>query len=171
VREVKTHRRGSYTLVLHDRSVHHNFHLAGPGVVCRRTSSRRRPDVTITLVDGVYTYVCDPHAVGDEGSRQPLARLPPPPPGKLAASSPEGSKVSRWGPLGSVPRPEHTFDTVSDRTTKWRHFGSQGQASRARDCATFSLARSSDGHARVWQRTSSEVRGSPKPRVRSSVYG
>src|SRR5690349_8821666 len=30
--EVKHLEAGTYTLLVHDRSVHHNFHLTGPGV-------------------------------------------------------------------------------------------------------------------------------------------
>ncbi len=54
---------GTYTLVVHDRSVHHNFHLTGPGVdVATDLVGTGDQTFTITVTDGVYTYVCDPHA-------------------------------------------------------------------------------------------------------------
>src|SRR5439155_6073248 len=54
---------GTYSLVVHDRSAFHNFHLSGPGVD-QLTSV---PDVedktfTVTLTDGTYFVTCDAHA-------------------------------------------------------------------------------------------------------------
>jgi plastocyanin len=71
---------GTYTLLVHDRSTEHNFHLTGPGVN-RSTDVEGTGDETwtVTLTDGIYEYRCDPHseimkarfAVGS-------AQLPPP---------------------------------------------------------------------------------------------
>src|SRR5581483_7968888 len=59
---------GTYTLLVHDHSVHHNFHLYGPGVsVATDTNAVGDQTFTITLVDGTYTYVCDPHALTMRG--------------------------------------------------------------------------------------------------------
>ena len=54
---------GTYTIVVHDKSNIHNFHLVGPGVN-KLTSV---PWVgtktwTVKLKTGTYKFVCDPHA-------------------------------------------------------------------------------------------------------------
>jgi hypothetical protein len=55
---------GTYTLVVHDRSAFHNFHLFGPGNVNVATAVDGTGDqtFTVTLADGIYTFQCDPHA-------------------------------------------------------------------------------------------------------------
>jgi hypothetical protein len=66
---VTTLRRGSYAIVVNDRSDFHNFRLRGPGVnratgiafVGRRT-------FTVTLRPGRYTFLCDPHSLDMRGS-------------------------------------------------------------------------------------------------------
>ena len=91
---------GTYSLVVHDRSAFHNFHVSGPGVD-QLTSV---PDVedktfTVTLTDGTYVVTCDAHpaqmrrtfTVGKVTS-PPV----PPPPTKLAASiGPGGAAALR----------------------------------------------------------------------------
>ena len=54
---------GTYTIVVHDRSDQHNFHLQGPGVN-QTTDVEGIGDATwtVTLTDGIYTFQCDPHA-------------------------------------------------------------------------------------------------------------
>ena len=71
---------GTYTIVVHDRSAEHNFHLTGPGVD-RRTDVEGVGDVTwsVTLTDGIYTYQCDPHSGIMRGRfAVGTAQLPPP---------------------------------------------------------------------------------------------
>ena len=48
---------GTYTLVVHDLSTLHNFHLFGPGGVDVATAVDTTGDstFTVTLVDGIYT--------------------------------------------------------------------------------------------------------------------
>lgn len=60
---------GSYTIVVHDRSPEHNFHLMGPGVDTS-TTVPESGDTTwsLTLRDGTYTFQCDPHATAMRGS-------------------------------------------------------------------------------------------------------
>src|ERR671926_1049537 len=55
---------GTYTVVVHDRSTFHNFHLFGPGNVDVKTAVETAGDqsFTVTLVDGAYIFQCDPHA-------------------------------------------------------------------------------------------------------------
>lgn len=56
--------RGTYTLTVDDRSEFHNFHLTGPGNVNVSTDVEfvGTRTFTVTLVDGVYTFLCDPHS-------------------------------------------------------------------------------------------------------------
>jgi hypothetical protein len=54
---------GTYTIVVHDRSPEHDFHLAGVGVsAATAVEEVSDPIWTVAFVDGIYTYVCDPHA-------------------------------------------------------------------------------------------------------------
>jgi Cupredoxin-like domain len=60
---------GTYTIKVSDKSNLHNFHLKGPGV--NKTTSV--PAVTnttwkVTLKQGKYTFVCDPHLTIMKGS-------------------------------------------------------------------------------------------------------
>jgi plastocyanin len=54
---------GTYTIVVHDKSNIHNFHLIGPGVnKLTSTPSVGTKTWTVTLKKGTYRFVCDPHA-------------------------------------------------------------------------------------------------------------
>jgi hypothetical protein len=59
---VETLGPGTYSIVVHDRSAIHNFHLVGPGVEMA-TSVIASGDFTwtVTLADGYYRFLCDPH--------------------------------------------------------------------------------------------------------------
>jgi hypothetical protein len=63
---------GTYTLVVHDHSDIHNFHLFGPGTSATVASTdvafKGDTTFTITLVDGTYTFDCDPHFSVMKGS-------------------------------------------------------------------------------------------------------
>jgi hypothetical protein len=92
---------GTYTLVVHDRSSFHNFHLFGPGNVNVTTAVDGTGDqtFTVTLADGIYTFQCDPHA--DSGMRGQFsvgAVSLPAPTAKLNGSI-AGSKAALDGTL------------------------------------------------------------------------
>jgi plastocyanin len=55
---------GMYEIEIDDRSPDHNFHLVGPGSVSAGTGVPfvGIQTVTVTLVNGLYTFVCDAHA-------------------------------------------------------------------------------------------------------------
>lgn len=54
---------GTYDLTVDDRSDFHNFHLMGPGVdVATDVEFIGTRTFTITVANGTYRYVCDPHA-------------------------------------------------------------------------------------------------------------
>jgi plastocyanin len=107
---------GTYTLIVHDHSRHHNFHLYGPGVdVATGSDSVGDQMFTIALVDGTYTYICDPHALTMRGVFT-VGSVTAPPPGKLSASISRGSKIA-LRPLDSVSSGTYVI-TVSDRSAK-----------------------------------------------------
>jgi plastocyanin len=78
---------GEYRITVEDRSDFHNFHLAGPGVN-QATGIEEIGTVTwtVTLVEGRYTYVCDPHATDMRGDFVVGNPPPPPTPQRLVAT-------------------------------------------------------------------------------------
>jgi hypothetical protein len=70
---------GTYTLLVHDLSEEHNFHLSGPGVnVSTDVPFTGDQTFTITVTDGSYSFVCDVHASVMKGSFT-VGSAPPPP--------------------------------------------------------------------------------------------
>jgi len=58
----KTVKAGTYTIIVHDRSSLHNFHLTGPGVnKLTSVPAIGTTTWTVNLKKGSYRYVCDPH--------------------------------------------------------------------------------------------------------------
>jgi hypothetical protein len=54
---------GTYDIAVSDMSELHNFHLQGPAVnMATAVDAKQEVKWTVTLADGVYTYVCDEHA-------------------------------------------------------------------------------------------------------------
>jgi plastocyanin len=99
---------GTYTLVVHDRSTIHNFHLTGPGVdVATTVEDAGDQTFTVTLTDGTYTFRCDAHALQMKGTftvgsvSTPPPPPPPPPPAltKLAGAI-TGSRATLSGTAG-----------------------------------------------------------------------
>jgi plastocyanin len=121
---------GTYTIVVHDRSRLHNFHLASneDRTVDFRTELEFVGDqaFTVTFKDGVrYVYACEPHwqtMFGDfvvssapATTTQPTTTATPPPPAKLTAT------VSRTGTVSLRPlivRRGRVRMTVVDRSAR-----------------------------------------------------
>ena len=60
---------GSYTLLTDDQSDIHNFHLTGEGVdVDTGVSESGTDSFDVTVTEGTYTFVCDPHAGSMNGN-------------------------------------------------------------------------------------------------------
>ena len=75
---------GLHRITVEDRSEFHNFHLFGPGGVNQATEVDFVGTVVwdVTLVEGVYEYVCDPHDSDMNGRLivgNPAVEPPPPP--------------------------------------------------------------------------------------------
>ena len=52
-----------------DRSEEHNFHLSGPGVdVSTDIAAVGKQTFKVTLANGRYTFVCDPHSLQMRGA-------------------------------------------------------------------------------------------------------
>ncbi|MFN8223877.1 MAG: plastocyanin/azurin family copper-binding protein [Gaiellales bacterium] len=87
---------GAATLVVDDLSEEHNFHLTGPGVdVSTTVSGTGTQTFQLTLADGTYSFICDPHATAMKGSftvGSVTAPAPPPPPPPPASPPPPATK-------------------------------------------------------------------------------
>lgn len=77
---------GTYSLTVDDKSEEHNFHLQGPGGVDVSTEvdAIGAKTFSVTLVDGKYTFLCDPHptrmvgsfTVGTPAAAPPVTTVP-----------------------------------------------------------------------------------------------
>jgi hypothetical protein len=119
---------GAYEIVVRDLSPEHNFHLSGPGVD-ELTGVETEGTVTwpVTLQEGRYTIVCDPHAltmrlrltVGN-----PPAPAPPPVRPKLLATVGPKATISLRSATGAVIRSVKagTYSIVVRDRTKVHNF-------------------------------------------------
>jgi hypothetical protein len=90
--------KGTYTLVVHDHSDFHNFHLSGPGTdVVTPVEGNGDFTLSVSLTDGTYFFNCDPHSSQMKGKfTVGTVTEPPPaaPPTKLLAAIGPGAAVS-----------------------------------------------------------------------------
>ena len=97
---------GAFEIEVDDRSEEHNFHLIGPGGVDVRTQIETTGVQTfnVTLVDGRYTFQCDPHAPSMSGAftvgNAPPPHPPPPPP-PPSPPSPPPATAKPSAPVGA----------------------------------------------------------------------
>jgi hypothetical protein len=76
---------GTYEIVVRDLSDEHNFHLSGPGVnEATAVETQGTVTWTVTLRNGTYTLLCDPHFTSMR--RTFVAGTPPAAPPKPAAT-------------------------------------------------------------------------------------
>lgn len=74
---------GAFTLTVEDKSDDHNFHLRGPGVdVATEIETQGTKAFALDLVNGKYTFVCDPHPSQMNGSFTVGEGVTPPPAAK-----------------------------------------------------------------------------------------
>lgn len=70
---------GAYEIEVEDMSEEHNFHLTGPGVDrATEIGDIGTQEWTVTLQNGTYRYVCDPHQGTMRGSFTVGTVAPPP---------------------------------------------------------------------------------------------
>jgi hypothetical protein len=70
---------GTYTLLVHDLSEEHNFHLSGPGVdVTTDVAFTGDQTFTITVTNGIYNFICDVHSTSMHGLFTGGTTPPPP---------------------------------------------------------------------------------------------
>jgi len=106
---------GTYTLLVHDHSTLHNFHLTGPGVnVASTVAGTGDSTYTVTLRAGSYSFSCDAHSYDMSGTftvdAPATGRL------RLAAHIGPGARIGvTWAPgLTSGP----ATVVVSDKSSK-----------------------------------------------------
>ena len=117
---------GTYVIQVDDMSEEHNFHLRGPGVDrATEIGDTGTQEWTVTLQDGTYTYVCDPHQGDMRGAftagTPPTNPTPPAATKKLVLTSGPGftitlktgagkaAKSLRLGTYSVVVRDRSTF--------------------------------------------------------------
>jgi hypothetical protein len=93
---------GTYTLVVHDLSDLHNFHLTGPGVdVSTPVEQTGDFTFTVTLTDGTYRFMCDPHQSIMKGSfTVGAATTPAPAPAPAPAPTPAAAPTKLLAAVG-----------------------------------------------------------------------
>jgi plastocyanin len=102
---------GAYEIEVNDESTMHNFHLTGPGVDMRTTEAFvGRVTWNVTLQNGRYSFVCDPHSTQMRGSFTVGTAPPPPPP---PPPPPAGRATTLFATVGPGP-------TISLRTRSGR---------------------------------------------------
>jgi plastocyanin len=120
---VKQLTAGTYTLLVHDRSTLHDFHLSGPGVdVATTIEGAGDQTFTVTLTDGTYTFQCDAHFTTMKGTFTVGAvTAPPPPPAPTPVHVPtlSGSLVGSKAVLRGVAAgrsPGKVAVTIADKS-------------------------------------------------------
>jgi plastocyanin len=97
---------GTYDIVVRDRDTEHNFHFSGPGVDrATEVETLSEQTWTVTLTDGTYRFVCDPHAGTMRGTF--TVGTPPtttPPPIRLNATVGPGFTISLRNAAGRLVR-------------------------------------------------------------------
>lgn len=90
---------GQYELVVDDKSDFHNFHLSGPGVnVTTTVEEIGQKTFQITIADGTYKYVCDPH-LGDMFGEFTVGNVAAPP--TTTTTTPAAKKPTVSAPVGA----------------------------------------------------------------------
>ena len=88
---------GEVEIEVDDLSEEHNFHLIGPGVDVRTAiETTGKQTFRVSLVDGRYTFQCDPHAAVMKGAFQ-VGNAPPPPPPPTTTPKPAAAPSAPVG--------------------------------------------------------------------------
>jgi plastocyanin len=96
---------GTYTLLVHDLSAEHNFHLSGPGVdITTDVTFVGDKTFTITVTNGTYNFVCDVHASRMHGLFTAGTTAPPATTTPAPASKPLTLRVGAGRTLAAPAR-------------------------------------------------------------------
>ena len=122
---------GTYEIEIDDRSPDHNFHLVGPGNVSAGTTVGfvGVQTVTVTVVNGQYTYVCDVHpydmlghfTVGTGSGGGGGGSTPPPAGTRLVATVGPGATISLKRGSRKVTRVKPGLYTITVRDRSALH--------------------------------------------------
>jgi plastocyanin len=102
---------GEFEIEVDDKSEEHNFHLVGPGGIDVSTAVPfvGKQTFRVNLVDGRYTFQCDPHAGQMNGAFDVGAGAPTPPPPPVTPpptakpSAPVGARLALTiGPSATI---------------------------------------------------------------------
>ena len=105
---------GTYEIEVNDLSEEHNFHLTGPGVDRATEIGEVGSQVwTVTLREGTYRYVCDPHQATMRGSFTVGNVTQPPPVTPPSAITPKTKLRLTSGPGFAI-----SLSTVGGKTVK-----------------------------------------------------
>ncbi len=92
---------GAFQLEVDDRSEEHNFHLRGPGGVDVSTdvAAVGKQTFNVTLANGRYTFVCDPHSTTmrgafDVGAGSGSGGVTTPTPPAVKPTAPVGARLA-----------------------------------------------------------------------------
>src|SRR6476646_7970233 len=98
---------GAYTLLVHDLSEEHNFHLSGPGVdVTTDVVFTGDKTFTINVTNGTYTFICDVHSTTMHGLFTGGTTTTPPPPTTTTTPTPAAKPLTlRVGPGRTLAAP------------------------------------------------------------------
>ena len=106
---------GTYVIRVDDMSEEHNFHLKGPGVDrATEIGDVGTQQWTVTIGDGAYTYVCDPHQ-GEMNGSFTVGNVATPP-----VTNPPSNAVSPRTKLALTSGPGYTITlkTAAGKTVK-----------------------------------------------------
>jgi plastocyanin len=108
---------GTYTINVSDKADIHNFRLQGPDVnVATEVEEVVDTTWTVTLKDGTYTFVCDPHSTGMNGSfTVGTGAAAEPEPVAPKAAAPKPVKAKR---LNAVVGPGFTISVPNARNLR-----------------------------------------------------
>ena len=95
---------GEAEIEVEDLGDEHNFHLTGPGVdVSTGVEGRATTTFRVTLRDGTYVFLCDPHPTRMTGSFTvgAVSQAPPPATTTTSSSPPESPRPTPSAPVGA----------------------------------------------------------------------
>src|SRR5262245_37438862 len=116
---------GTYVIRVDDMSEEHNFHLKGPGVDrATEIGDVGTQQWTVTVQDGTYTYVCDPHQ-GDMRGSFTVGNVTAPPTQPPPTTRPPANAITPKSKLQLTSGPGYaiTLKTAAGKAVKTMRTG------------------------------------------------